>query len=258
MNYYAEWWDYARKSMGVLTKQTYLKQLEQELTKLKAQLAIPASQQVATLQKEKTGWLKLNAQSLTELNHLKQQLFQTKQEQQNLQAELDNNSEQIKALQGKILDIKDLSAKEIKRLEKDKEEIIRNFANGSAIGTTHWIYWKNLTDQANQNLTKQKAFTEEWKEAHVAQERELKERAKLIATLEEQQQEVKQELDFTNSKIKQLNPLFSQVLGVIKKNVILRDKSKLKEAIANIQELMEWEKSPLVTETNTPAGEREE
>lgn len=90
------------------------------------------------------------------------------------------------------------------------------------------------------------------------QQRELAQRAKLIATLEEQAKESQKDLDFANSKIKQLNPLFNQVLTVIKKNVILRGKKELKEAITQIQELMEWEKSPLDTETNTPSGETEE
>jgi chromosome segregation ATPase len=74
------------------------------------------------------------------------------------------------------------------------------------------------------------------------QQRELAERAKLIAKLEEQAKESQKELDFANSKTKQLNPLFNQVLTVIKKNVILRlgaPKKELKEAITQIQELME-------------------
>lgn len=105
--------------------------------------------------------------------------------------------------------------------------------------------------------TQLQSKTAQLQDENTNQQRELKERGKLIALLEEQAKESQKELDFANSKIKQLNPLFNQVLGVIKKNVILRGKKDLKEAIALIQELMNWEKSPLVTETNTPTGEEE-
>lgn len=111
-------------------------------------------------------------------------------------------------------------------------------------------YQEKLKDQT----TKQRVLSS----SETDQQREIKERGKLIAKLEEQAKESQKELDFANSKIKQLNPLFSQILAVIKKNVILRGKKDLKETIAQIQELMNWEKSPLVTETNTPTGEETE
>ena len=38
MNYYAEWWEKARNSTGILTKPTYLKQLEVELQTLRTKV----------------------------------------------------------------------------------------------------------------------------------------------------------------------------------------------------------------------------
>jgi hypothetical protein len=67
----------------------------------------------------------------------------------------------------------------------------------------------------------------------------VKEADSIANRLEKELAEQQQELDFANSKIKNIQPYFQQVLAVIKKNVILREKGKLKEAVAQIQELME-------------------
>lgn len=150
----------------------------------------------------------------------------------------------------------------IKKIATSKELI---FNLRKEIRTNGLYYQKELKKVRDDYQTKLQGQTAKLKEelsllssSETDQQRELQSRGKLIITLEEQAQESQKELDFANSKIKQLNPLFGQVLTVIKKNVIIREKSKLKEAIAQIQELMEWEKSPLVTETNTPTGEAEE
>ena len=148
---------------------------------------------------------------------------------------------------------------QIAKLEKKistSKELIFNLRK--EIRTNQLYYQQELRKVREDYQTKLKNQTAKLKEelsllssSETDQQRELQERAKLITTFQK-------ELDFANSKIKQLSPLFNQVLSVIKKNVILRGKKELKETIANIQELMEWEKSPLVTETNTPTGENEE
>jgi len=149
---------------------------------------------------------------------------------------------------------------QIAKLEKKivaSKELIFNLRK--EIRTNQLYYQRNLRTEREKYETKLKTQTKQLRDeitllnsSETDQQRELQERAKLIIKLEEQVQEKQQELEFANSKVKQLGPLFNQVLTVIKKNVILRGKKELKEAIANIQELMEWEKSPLVTETNTP------
>jgi len=148
----------------------------------------------------------------------------------------------------------------ITHLEKKvvaSKELIFNLRK--EIRTNQLYHQRNLRTEREKYETKLKTQTKQLRaeitllnSSETDQQRELQERGKLIIKLEEQVKETKKELEFANSKVKQLSPLFNQVLAVIKKNVILRGKKDLKEAIANIQELMEWEKSPLVTEINTP------
>lgn len=178
-----------------------------------------------------TSNLKAAEQNLTKAKTEAEQQLKVKEK------ELKEQEAQITKLEKKIASSKEL----IFNLRKEIREL----------NSYHSRNLRNNSQSTKEELSQIKSLATD-------QQRELQSRGKLIITLEEQALESQKELDFANSKIKQLNPLFSQVLTVIKKNVILREKSKLKEAIANIQELMEWEKSPLVTETNTPTGEAEE
>lgn len=70
--------------------------------------------------------------------------------------------------------------------------------------------------------------------------RELKARAKLLAKLEQQTKEQKQALDLANSKSKQLQAVFQQVIDYMNRQIIIR-KAPLKEYFQQIQELMQWE-----------------
>lgn len=90
------------------------------------------------------------------------------------------------------------------------------------------------------------------------QTRELKERGKLIAKLETITKNQQKELDLTNSKSKNLQVLFSQMIETVNKGVFIRKKD-LKETISQIQELMEWKGmvSVVGTTSATPNPEEE-
>lgn len=246
MNYYVEWWDQARKQTGILTKQTYLKSLDKKIKDLEAGKSGKA---FLKLQQEKAN-AKKHAKDLQQnLTNLQAEYDSSCEEITELKFSVNNLLEQIKQLGEDKQNLSKLSAEQIQRIEREKEVIKRNFTNGSAVGNTHWIYWKNKNDKLQQEISKQEVINKnqlkEWNTLASEKDRELTARAKLIADLEEQ-------LDFSNSKIKQLNPLFNSLLATLKKNIILRGKKELKETITNIQELMQWEKISFATGTNTP------
>jgi predicted RNase H-like nuclease (RuvC/YqgF family) len=122
---------------------------------------------------------------------------------------------------------------EIKETElKDYEETIDKLEN--KIATSKELIFNLQKEIRELNLYHQRNLR--------ANSKEVKEQLVLLnssITDQTRELEIKKELEFASSKLKQLNPLFNQVLEVIKKNIILREKSKLKVAIANIQEIME-------------------
>jgi chromosome segregation ATPase len=145
--------------------------------------------------------------------------------------------------QAKALKVKENALTRLEQRIKVSKELIFNLRK--EIRANQLYYQQELRKVKEDYQTKLQDQTKQLKEqitllnsSGTDYQRELTARSKLIATLEEQAKEVQKELDFANSKIKQLNPLFSQVLAVIKKNVILRGKKDLKEAISLIQELM--------------------
>ena len=211
---------------------------------------------------------------LTETNPQTENYLQLEEKVKVLEANLEATEQNLAKLKSEVKNTENLNEIEVKELElkltqvkKQKEaskELI--FDLQKEIRTNSLYYQQELRKVREDYQAKLKTQTKQLRaeitllnSSETDQQRELKERGKLIAKLEEQTQETKKELEFSesqlafaNSKVKQLSPLFNQVLSVIKKNVILRGKKDLKEAIANIQELMEWEKSPLITEINTP------
>jgi len=299
MNYYAEWWENARKQTGILTKPTYLKQLEKELAQLKAN---PDYQHLATeLAQWKTKYEKvIKDRCLTEEENevLKSSVmfWNAVSDSEDFNNFIDSSNEErvekfINEVKNRLKFLEKVSIKiypklytfyalkifiipnllvvigrnktEInkmksdveKRLAEQKQEYeskLKTATNNQASILKTNLFQATENKELNRNISKLKEELSLLSSSETDQQRELQERGKLIIKLEEQQQDIKKELEFANSKVKQLSPLFNQVLSVIKKNVILRGKKELKEAIANIQELMEWEKSPLITEINTP------
>jgi hypothetical protein len=266
LNYYAEWWENARKQTGILTKPTYLKQLEKELAQLKAN---PNYQHLATeLAQWKTKYEKVKVleanltiaeQNLTKLN---------------IEAELKEKvkEKELKQLASKYSEIKNLSEKRLAEQKQDYESKLKTATNNQVSILKTNLFQATENKELNREISKLKVYVTFLNSSETDQTRELKERGKVIIKLEEQAQESQKELDFSesqlafaNSKIKQLNPLFNQVLSVIKKNVILRGKKELKEALSQISELMEWTgmasvvptasgtpAEEIITETNTP------
>jgi len=246
MNYYAEWWENARKQTGILTKPTYLKQLEKELAQLKAN---PNYQHLAS---ELTQWKAKYEKVRKELKDSDEITDKLAEENQAKDQTISNSQQQIQELENKYLRIKGLIKKSLAEQKQDYEKQLNNATHNQASILKTSLFKETENKELNRKISKLKEELTLLNSSETDQSRELKERGKLIIKLEEQAEETKKELEFANSKVKQLSPLFNQVLSVIKKNVILRGKKELKETIVNIQELMEWEKSPLVTETNTP------
>jgi len=144
MNYYAEWWESVRNSTGILTKQTYLKQLEQRIKDLEVG---KKGQAYLKLQQERADFKK-------QTKDLQQDLDKLQSDYHNLNADIKAREQAINDLQTEISklesekqNISNLSAQQVKALESEKEQIKRSFTNGSAVGTTHWIYWKNENDK---------------------------------------------------------------------------------------------------------------
>ena len=287
MNYYAEWWENARNSTGIITKQTYLKQLEKELAQLKAN---PDYQHLAT---ELTKWKAKYEKVRKELKDSDEITDKLAEENQAKDRTISDLQQQIQELENKYSEIKGLVEKRLAEQKQDYEKQLNNATHNQASILKTSLFKETENKELRQKTKQLKDEITILNSSETDQQRELKERGKLIIKLEEklkenennllvteqnltkvksevelkekdkqkQVKEVKEiqkelefsesQLAFTNSKVKQLNPLFNQVLSAIKKNVILREKSKLKEAVANIQELMEWEKSPLMTKTST-------
>lgn len=246
MNYYAEWWENARKQTGILTKPTYLKQLEKELAQLKAN---PNYQHLAS---ELTQWKAKYEKVRKELKDSDEITDKLAEENQAKDQTISNSQQQIQELENKYLRIKGLIKKSLAEQKQDYEKQLNNATHNQVSILKTSLFKETENKELKQETAKLKEELALLNSSETDQQRELEALGKLIIKLEEQTQETKKELEFANSKVKQLSPLFNQVLTVIKKNVILRGKKDLKEAIANIQELMEWEKSPLVTEINTP------
>jgi len=204
---------------------------------------------------------------LTETNPQTENYLNLEEKVKVLEANLEATEQNLAKLKSEVKNTENLNEIEVKELElkltqaKEQKEASKEliFDLQKEIRENQAYFQRELSKVREDYQTKLKEQTKSLKEqlsllssSETDQQRELQERGKLIIKLEEQVKETKKELEFANSKVKQLSPLFNQVLSVIKKNVILRGKKDLKEAIANIQELMEWEKSPLVTEINTP------
>ena len=265
MNFQREYWEKSYeqiKSSSVLTKPEEKKLLLQRIKDLEQG---KKGQSYLKLQQEKANYKKQAKDLQQDLDNLQQDYINLEAQKQIIEWQRDSLEKDLKDLEKEKRSITDAANLQITQLEQQKRQIKNSFTNGSAVGNTHWIYHKNLTEQAenerDQALTdlasERDRITELGNDLLRStneisdQRRELKERGKLITDLQ-------QKLEFVNSKLKNLPPLFNQLLEAVKNARFLTGKKELKETISQIEELMDWERSPLTETPNTPLGQEEE
>ena len=150
------------------------------------------------------------------------------------------HQEQLKAKETQI-------AKLEKKIKASKELIF----NTKKEVRTNNLYYQQSLRTSTQNLKEQLANTKkelaniqqelaEWQGENKDSIRELKERGKIIVAYEKLTSEQKRRLDLANSKSKQLQPLFQEIITKLNKSIFVKKKD-LKETLQQIQELMQWE-----------------
>lgn len=190
MNYYAEWWDYARKSTGILTKQTYLKQLEQELEKLKTDPSYQHLKSEAESQAQafyQAEFEKAEAERIKQYNQAKNELLKkTKaiEEREKVTLELHQYcQDDLGKIAGRFKEQKQDYESKLKVATENQANLLKT----SLFTETENRQLKakvekatQLNQQLNQDLTllnekqmefeirltRQMAFTEEWEEAY--------------------------------------------------------------------------------------------
>ena len=265
MNFQREYWEkcYQQiKSSSVLTKPEERKILLQRIKDLEAG---KAGQAFLKLQQDKANAKKHVKELQQDLEDLQVDYHTLENKEQLIRYQCDSLERDYQDLKTEKQNLTNLANSQIQKLEQERDQIKNSFTNGSTVGNTHWIYHKNLTeqveserDQALADLATERDRVTELGNDLIRitneisdQQRELKQRGKLITDLQ-------QKLDFVNSKLKNLPALFNQLLEAVKKATFLTGKKELKETISRIEELMDWERSPLTETPNTPFNEGQE
>ena len=141
MNYCDKWWESVRNSTGILTKQTYLKQLEQRIRDLESG---KKGQAYLKLQQERADFKKQTEDLQQDLDKLQSDYHNLNDDIKAREQAINDLQTEISKLESEKQDISNLSAQQVKALESEKDKIRQSFTNP---GTTHWIYWKNENDK---------------------------------------------------------------------------------------------------------------
>lgn len=280
MNYYAEWWENARKQSGtILTKPTYLKQLEKELAELKAN---PNYQHLASelaQWKAKYEKVKVLEANLTIAN---ENLAKLKTEAENTQKAKET---ELKELASKYSEIKNLGEKRLAEQKQEYEQRLNHATHNQASILKTSLFKETEVRELDGEISRLKeqlvatkielrqirnkasvyqAKLRQIKSSETDQQRELQERGKLIIKLENIIKAQQGEVSLASSKSKHLQIIFSQIITTVNKGIFVR-KKELKETLSQISELMEWKgmasvvstasgtpAEPIITETNIP------
>ena len=200
---------------------------------------------------------------------LEEKLAQTKaslaESEKNLTYCLNQTKSKDQAHQEQLLAKESEITKLTKKIATSKEQIF----NLKKEIRENSLYYQRSLRTSTQNLKEQLANTKkelvhsqkelaEWQGESKDDIRELKARAKLITQLEQQTKEQKKQLDLANSKSKQLQPLFQEIITKLNKSIFVKKKD-LKETLQQIQELMQWQGIVSVASTSatTPNPEEE-
>jgi DNA repair exonuclease SbcCD ATPase subunit len=126
LNYYAEWWENARKQTGILTKPTYLKQLEKELAQLKAN---PNYQHLAS---ELAQWKAKYEKVCKELKDNDEIIDKLAEENQAKDQTITDLQQQIQELENKYSEIKGLVEKRLAEQKQEYEKQLNNATHNQA------------------------------------------------------------------------------------------------------------------------------